>query len=74
MRTCHLHTGCNLIDAVRAAAELGVQIRHQKGGGELIFSHHATQWRIRVNGRRKDAPRSLTTGLRQLGELLQVRQ
>ena len=60
-----ISTGMNLADAVKAARELGCSISEYPGTGEIrivIVGRHP----LRLNRRRKDAPRILTSLLRQL--------
>ena len=52
--------GKNLSTLVRAAPHLGVNVAPVHRTGELRFSHPQVQTTVRVNGRRKDAPRALT--------------
>lgn len=54
-------TGQNLREALREAEDLGCTVRHIIRTGELtITPPWGGKW-IRINMRRKDAPRSLTT-------------
>lgn len=55
-----MHHGTNLLDLVRLAPELGVEVTNVRRTGELRFRHPALTTSVRVNGRRKDAPRALT--------------
>jgi len=55
--------GMNLRDARRAAQQLGCLITHPRRTGEEIYRHSSAASSIRVNSRRKDAPRKLTAWL-----------
>jgi hypothetical protein len=60
--------GCNLLVAIRYARDQGCTVSQPRRTGELVVSHPAMSGeRVRVNGRRKDAPRALTTFLKKLG-------
>lgn len=61
-----MKAGINLIDAVRSARRLGILVEHLRKTGELRWSHPSAQKPIRVNSRRKDAPRHATTFLRKV--------
>lgn len=60
----------NLKDALRVAADLGCEMRHRKGTGEIIVSHPLWERTILVNCRRKDTPGQLLKGLRGLAAAL----
>lgn len=53
--------GKNLAALVRRAPEIGIAVNPVRRTGELRFSHPAMNNTVRVNGRRKDSPRALTT-------------
>jgi len=57
-------SGMNLREAVAYAKGIGCTVVKLPGTGELMISHPTWDRRIRINGRRKDAPRALTTALR----------
>lgn len=59
------HTGMNLRDAVTAARGFDCEVRHARRTGELVVSTPDGE-RTRLNCRRKDAPRRLTTILNRL--------
>jgi hypothetical protein len=59
--------GCNLRPALVYARSRGCTIRQPRRTGELVISHSACpRERIRLNARRKDAPRALTAFLLEL--------
>jgi len=59
--------GCNLLEAIRYAHDRGCTIALPRRSGELLVSHPAVSGeRVRINRRRKDAPRTLTRFLRRL--------
>lgn len=58
--------GMNLSDATRLWRAAGGSVEPVRRTGELCFRHPAAGRRLRVNGRRKDAPRLLTSLLRQV--------
>lgn len=59
--------GANLIDCQRLARELGCEVTPVRKTGEILFYHPNASERMRVNGRRKDAPRVLTHWLNRVG-------
>jgi hypothetical protein len=54
------HSGTNLREALDAARRAGCTIDVVARTGELTISHPAWPRRVRINRRRRDAPRSLT--------------
>jgi len=58
----HIYSGMNLRDALDAALRLGVPVEHLRGTGEVMVGIGAD--RVRVNRRRKDAPRSMLAIIR----------
>jgi hypothetical protein len=56
-------SGINLLDCERIAKRLGCAVRLVNGTGEIRFAHPKIQKSVRVDGRRKDAPRALTAWL-----------
>jgi len=62
--------GANLLDCQRLARELGAEISFYRKTGELRFWHPAVPVTMRVNSRRKDAPRALTHWLNRVGSAL----
>ena len=59
--------GCNLLQALRYAQDRGCTLSLPRRTGELLVSHPAVLGqRVRINRRRKDAPRALTRFLRRL--------
>jgi hypothetical protein len=56
-------SGVNLLDCEKIAKQLGCDVQSVIGTGEIRFSHPKIQKSIRVDGRRKDAPRALTAWL-----------
>jgi len=57
----------NLREALELAEQLGCTVGPVRRTGEIRVSHPAIRKAVRLNGRRKDAPRSLVTLLRQAG-------
>jgi hypothetical protein len=53
----------NLIDCKKIAKNLGCEVQPVDGTGETRFSHPNIKKSVRVDGRRKDAPRALTAWL-----------
>lgn len=62
----HIVRGADLSDCVAYTIQLGGTVEPVRRTGELRFSHPAADKTVRVNGRRKDAPRQLTTWLKHL--------
>ena len=58
--------GVNLADCERIARQLGCDVQPVNGTGEIRFSHSTIPNSVRVDRRRKDAPRALTTWLNHL--------
>lgn len=58
--------GANLADCERIARQCGCEVAPVKGTGEIRFSHPKMPKSVRVDSRRKDAPRALTTWLNHL--------
>jgi hypothetical protein len=59
------YTGCNLREALIHATQLGCEVEYVNRTGEVrvyLPGHRS----VRLNGRRKDAPRALTTLLNQI--------
>jgi len=54
-------TGMSLRKAIEFAYRIGCSVRHPNRTGELIIGHHLAVKSVRINARRKDAPRSLTS-------------
>jgi hypothetical protein len=54
-----VHAGMNLREALDAAKQLGCTIETVVGTGELTLSHPAWHRRVRLNSRKKTAPRIL---------------
>ena len=64
---CHvISSGASLRDSLALADEFGCTIRKLRRTGEVLVSHPAFVRPLRINGRRKDAPRCLTVMLRKL--------
>lgn len=55
------HVGMLMRDAIALARDLGATVRTPRRTGELVFDLPAG--RVRVNGRRKDAPTALAAAL-----------
>lgn len=60
MMESKIATGMSLRKALYIAQQMDCRVNCRCGTGELIISHPEMGKRIRVNARRKDAPRSLT--------------
>lgn len=58
--------GCDLRDALAAAASVGCLIRRIRGTGELLVRHPSQLSAVRLNSRRKDAPRSIVAFIRRV--------
>ena len=69
--SARLARGSNLIDSMQMARNLGCAVKSVDGTGEFRFSHPRMSKRITVNGRRKDAPRALTTWINALASELE---
>ena len=54
-------TGMSLRKALELADRIGCWIRTPNRTGELIIGHDLALKPVRINARRKDAPRSLTS-------------
>jgi hypothetical protein len=59
-------SGVNLLDCEKIAKQLGCDIQPISRTGEIRFTHPKIQKSVRVDGRRKDAPRALTTWLNRI--------
>jgi len=59
-------SGVNLLDCQKIAKRLGCDIQTVTGTGEIRFSHPKIRKSVRVDGRRKDAPRALTAWLNRI--------
>jgi hypothetical protein len=71
MSPIHIHHGMNLRDALIAAEELGLRVVKVNRTGEtdvLGCIAGVRRKRVRVNRRRKDAPRQLTNFLLKVKE------
>lgn len=55
-----------LRDALRLAADLGVQIRQARGTDEIVVSHPTWRRRYRISARRHDATPELMIQLRRM--------
>lgn len=66
----NLRHGCNLLQAIRTAEELGVVVLKVPGTGEYRFRHPSQSKTVRCDGRRKDAPRAVTCYLRKVAVAL----
>ncbi len=70
----HSFHGMNLDRAIRFARDLGASVDPMRRTGEIRFSHPLMACPCgRVNGRRKDAPRSVTGWLKDLWVICQSR-
>lgn len=57
-----MHHGCNLRDALRVARRLGCAITRPRRTGDLLIRPPCAELHpVRVNARRKDSPRALTS-------------
>ncbi|MDP9174567.1 MAG: hypothetical protein M3O30_11965 [Planctomycetota bacterium] len=59
-------SGINRRNALDIARSLGCDIAHLRRTGEVLVTHASLPRPIRLNNRRKDAARILTTTLRRL--------
>jgi len=59
------NTGCNLREALICATQLGLEVEHVNRTGEVRV-YLPGRRSMRLNARRKDAPRALTTLLNQI--------
>lgn len=62
--------GGNLADREKDARKLGCIVGPVAGTGEIRFQHPMIAESVRVDGRRKDAPRQLTCWLNKLARVL----
>jgi hypothetical protein len=62
-------TGIDTRKAIRIAIELGCCVEHVRRTGEQRVSHPGIARRVRINARRRDAGRQLTTFLHHVREL-----
>ena len=60
-------TGSNLRDVTAAFRALGGSVCNIRRTGEDIYSHPAAERTVRVNSRRKDAPRALSQMIVKIG-------
>ena len=67
-----MNHGTNLQSVIRRASATGIQVCNVRRTGELRFSHPSLQNTVRVNGRRKDAPRALTSYFAEVEQLVEV--
>ena len=67
-----MNHGINLLGLIRRAPAMGIQVCNVRRTGELRFSHPRLQNTVRVNGRRKDAPRALTSYFVEVEHLVEV--
>lgn len=58
--------GCNLRNALDAARGMGCSVEPIHRTGELMVRHPSQKTCVRLNGRRKDAPRSVIAFLRRI--------
>jgi hypothetical protein len=61
-------SGMDLRKALRAARKAGCLVVKIKATGEVRVSHPKVRITVRVNGRRKDAPRALTNFIKKVGD------
>jgi hypothetical protein len=66
--------GANLKDVLKRCTELGCTVERIKGTGEKIVSHPDVEKKVRINARRKDAPRSLTSLLKRVEKAREARK
>lgn len=62
----HITHGINSRKAIECWVALGGHVEPFAGTGELCLRHPLIERPLRINGRRKDAPRSVTGALRWL--------
>lgn len=65
-----IHSGMNLLDAVRLARQLGVRVERVRRTGEFRFTYPGLPY-VTANGRWKDAPRQVTSLLLNVAALQQ---
>jgi hypothetical protein len=63
-------SGMNLRPLLQIARELGCAMYFPRRTGELVVSHYRMVRRVRINARRTDAPRALSTFLKQVARLM----
>jgi hypothetical protein len=56
----------NMRETIRLARQLGWTVEPCWRNGEIVFSHPLCLRPVRVNGRRKDTPRTVMTSIRQV--------
>lgn len=66
-----LARGLNLAKCLQAARRLGCRVEPVHRTGEIRFVHPRMLKCITVNGRRKDAPRELTSWMNRVASMLQ---
>lgn len=66
MQGHRVYLGMALRDALRLAERLGCRVVDVRGTGEIRVSHGSMARRVRLNARRRDAPRRLVDYLRHL--------
>lgn len=59
-------TGCNLREATQAFEDLGGTVHHMRRTGEDAYRHPGLARPMKINIRRKSAPRCLTTAVSRL--------
>jgi hypothetical protein len=60
--------GANLLDCENVAKRLGCNVEPVNRTGEIRFTHPNVQKSMRIDGRRKDAPRALTAWLNRISQ------
>jgi hypothetical protein len=61
-----VNRGTSLRNCISLALQIGCVVENVPGTGETRFGHRAVGRSVRVNGRKKDAPRSLISWLNRL--------
>ena len=65
-----MNSGMNLRPALKIARKLACTVEPVRRTGEIRISHPAVPERVLVNGRRDSCPRSLTTYLKRVADLV----
>jgi hypothetical protein len=69
MKYANSIAGGNRLNAFRRARDMGCSITPINGTGEYRVSHPLLRLSVRVNGRRKDAPRHLIVYLKHVAAI-----
>ena len=66
----NIQTGMDLRKSLKKASSMGCDVGWPRRTGEVTVRHPRLDWSVRVNSRRKDSPRCLTSFLKELAGLL----